>query len=222
MGEMRSLDVDGQPVRAYFAVPEAGSGPGVLLLYAWWGLTPFFTELADRLAGEGFVVLAPDYYSGRTAATIEEAKGFRSKVDRTATNKMVKSASRYLQEQPSSSAAKIGVVAFSLGCGFALELARSRGDAVAAVVLFYGSGGGKFDRARAAFLGHFAEHDQWEKPKRVRSLEERLRGAGCEVAFHTYPNTGHWFFEEDQPEAYDAEAAQKAWERTIEFLKRLL
>ena len=47
-------------------------------------------------------------------------------------------------------------------------------------------------------------------------------GAGCKVAFHTYPNTGHWFFEEDQPEAYDAEAAQKAWKRTIEFLKPLL
>ncbi len=94
---------------------------------------------------------------------------------------------------------------------------------MAAVVLFYGTGGAKLDRARAAFLGHFAADDRWGAGAgMVRALEERRRAAGCPVAFHTYPHTGHWSFEEDRPEAYDAQAAQKAWQRTVEFLSSTL
>ena len=60
--------------RSYLAVPAAGSGPGVLVLHAWWGLTPFITGLCDRLAEAGFVALAPDLFDGRTAATPAEAE----------------------------------------------------------------------------------------------------------------------------------------------------
>ena len=64
----------------YQATPEAGTGNGVLVLPAWWGLNPFFKGMCDRLAQEGFVALAPDLYHGATAATIEEAKKLRSKL----------------------------------------------------------------------------------------------------------------------------------------------
>ena len=60
--------------RAYQATPENGNGAGVLVLHAWWGLTPFFTGLCDRLAEAGFVALAPDLFDGRTAATPAEAE----------------------------------------------------------------------------------------------------------------------------------------------------
>ena len=43
---------------AYFVMPPGGAGPGVLVLHSWWGLTPFFRRLADRIADEGFTVLA--------------------------------------------------------------------------------------------------------------------------------------------------------------------
>ncbi|HTN80206.1 MAG TPA: dienelactone hydrolase family protein, partial [Acidimicrobiales bacterium] len=47
----------------YLVAPVSGSGPGVLVLHSWWGLTPFFRETCDRFADEGFVALA------RAAAT---------------------------------------------------------------------------------------------------------------------------------------------------------
>src|SRR6187549_277952 len=59
----------------YVVTPDAGSGPGVLVLHAWWGLTPFFRSVCDRLADAGFVALAPDLHGdGRTADTPDEAE----------------------------------------------------------------------------------------------------------------------------------------------------
>ena len=74
-----------------------------------------------------------------------------------------------------------------------------RPDDVGAVVVFYGTDDGDYSTARAAYLGHFAEHDDFEPLEAVRALEERIRAAGREVTFHIYPGTGHWFVEPNQP-----------------------
>jgi carboxymethylenebutenolidase len=79
------------------------------------------------------------------------------------------------------------------------------------------------DKTQAAYLGHFAERDEWGADrKKVEKLAADLRAARREVLFYTYPGTEHWFFEADRPEAYQATAAQLAWERTVEFLHKQL
>jgi len=70
---MLEFDINGRTVTGYLALPAWGHGPGVLVLQAWWGLTPFFKDVCERLAAEGFVAFAPDRYGGPTAATNEEA-----------------------------------------------------------------------------------------------------------------------------------------------------
>ena len=67
------LDVNGKSVNAYLASPANG-GPGILLLHAWWGLKPFFKELCEQIAAQGYSVLAPDMFDGQVARTIDEAK----------------------------------------------------------------------------------------------------------------------------------------------------
>jgi carboxymethylenebutenolidase len=89
-------------------------------------------------------------------------------------------------------------------------------------VAFYGSGGGDFTAARAAYLGHFAENDDFEPLESVRELETSIREAGREVTFYIYPGTGHWFVEPNRPDVYNAEAADLAWERTLDFLNAQL
>ncbi len=74
---MREFQVDDRTISAYLAVPEQGSGPGVLVLHAWWGLTEPFRQVCDRLAEAGFVALAPDLYRGKTTTAIEEAECVR-------------------------------------------------------------------------------------------------------------------------------------------------
>ena len=59
---MRAFEVNGKTFSGYLAIPKNGSGPGVVVLHAWWGLTEPFQRVCDRLAQAGFVALAPDLY----------------------------------------------------------------------------------------------------------------------------------------------------------------
>jgi len=71
---MVEFAIDGGSVSAHLALPDGGAaGPGLIVLHPWWGLNEEMKSFADRLAGEGFVVLAPDLYHGTVVSTIEEA-----------------------------------------------------------------------------------------------------------------------------------------------------
>ncbi len=210
-----------QPTR-YMAVPPTGKGPAVLVLHAWWGLNDFFRSFCDRLAKEGFVALAPDLYAGKIARTIEEAEQIKSSWDEEhEVPPILLSAVDDLSGHPASDGQGLGVIGFSMGGYWSLWLALTKPELVRSVTLFYGTngGGGDFRQSKAAYLGHFAEHDPYEDPSVVQALEKNLKGANRPASFYTYPGTGHWFFEKDRPEAYQAEAARLAWERTLAFLK---
>ena len=212
------LDVDGGPVKAYIAKPEAG-GPGVLVLHAWWGLKPFFKELCDRLAEQGFTALAPDLRQGQIAQTIEEAKQLMENSDQQAVGDAVMAAKDYLLAHANGD--QIGVVGFSMGGSWALVVAGYDPEHIAGTVLFYGVGETEFNKVQSKVLGHFSDSDEWEPMDGIRWLEGSLKDAGVDSTFHIYPKLQHWFMEEDRPE-YDAAAAQQAWERTYDFLHDVL
>jgi carboxymethylenebutenolidase len=216
---MKTFEVNGSTFQGFLSKPSAGNGIGILLLHAWWGLNQFTVQICDRLAQAGFVTLAPDYYHGHVAKTIEEAKIAREKMDRKSSQKLITQAVDYLSGLPSLTGSGIGVIGFSLGASFAIEVARSRNEITKTVVLFSGTGGGKIEKTNATFLGHFAEHDEWgAHPPKVKALANRIRVAGKDAKFYTYPKTEHWFAEADRPE-YNKKAAELAWERTIKFLR---
>ena len=181
----------------YVAVPASGAGRGVLVLHAWWGLNEVFRDVCDRLAGAGFVALAPDRFHGNTAATIAEAKALLNTLTVAEGIAILTGAVAQLRSHPATWGDTIGVMGFSMGANWALNLStRTRiAEDIAAVVLFYGSEEADFSTARAAYLGHFAEADEWEPEEGVREMEQQIRAAGREVTFHRYPGTGHWFFE---------------------------
>jgi carboxymethylenebutenolidase len=220
---MITFPVGDRLAAGHLALPATGSGPGLILLHAWWGLTPFFITLCDRLADAGFVTLAPDLYHGATATTIAEAKQLRSLVDRDVAHQEMRAAVSYLQRHTAVRGSRLGTIGFSLGAHWVLWLAEQHSHVIDTVVLFYGTSGGRFRKTQATFLGHFAEHDSWGAGSQsVQALAERLRAAGRDITFYTYPNTEHWFAEEDRPDAYHPEAAQLAWERTIAYLQAQL
>jgi carboxymethylenebutenolidase len=209
----------------YLAVPPSGKGAGVLVLHAWWGLNDFFRGFCDRLAQEGFVALAPDLFTGKIARTIPEAQQHLSEWnEEQAVPPIVLPAVEELSQHPAVTGNGLGVVGFSMGGYWSLWLAQQKPDLFRAVTLFYGTngGGGDFEQSKAAYLGHFAETDPYESAEGIQALEKRLQGDNRPTTFYTYPGTGHWFFEQDRPDAYHAQAAQLAWERTIAFLHNRL
>ena len=200
-------------------VPDSGSGPGVLLLHAWWGLTPFFHQMAERLADAGFVTLAPDLHGdGRTADRPDEAEALLASTDPNQTAALVVSSLSVLRRMPVTTGDRVGVVGFSMGASWALWAATRHPDDVAAASVFYGTQDIDFGPARAAFQGHFAEQDEFESDDDVAYLQAQLHLAHQAVEFHRYPGTGHWFMEADRPAAYVPGAADLAWKRTVAFL----
>ena len=216
--------VDPQP-DGFLAVPPTGTGQGVLVLHAWWGLNDTIKAVCTRLAEAGFVAFAPDLYHGKVADTIAGAEILGNTLD--ANYKQAKAevleAALFLNERAGQPEAGLAVVAFSLGGYYALNLAAADPEHIRSVVLFYGTEGtmgSDFSASRADYLGHFAELDEYETQANVDSLETSLRMAGRPVTFYRYRGTGHWFFEPDRAEAYNPAAASLAWDRTLAFLKR--
>lgn len=217
-GEMIRYGAAGR-FSGYLAAPAGGTGPAVLVLHAWWGLNDTFKALCDRLAAEGFLAFAPDMFNGRIAATVDEAMNMGDVREADYVEEAALAAVRYItQRQPGG----IGVVGFSFGAAWAIVLSKLFPEDVRAVVLFYGAYAPDLSAAKAAFLGHFAEVDEWEPREGVEELRGALEAAGRPVAFHFYPGAGHWFFEPDRPDAYQPEAAALAWARTLAFLREQL
>jgi carboxymethylenebutenolidase len=225
---MREIQVDGRTISAYLAVPEQSSGPGVLVLHAWWGLTDVFKRVCDRLAEAGFVALAPDLYHGKTTASVEEAEALVAALDQDVERVRgdIAGAVQVLRQHaatpPAGDRGKLALVGFSLGGAYALDMSVKLAEEIAAVVSFYASYSGlDYSGSKAAYLCHFAEDDPFEPAESRASMEQELQAAGRPVTVYTYPGTKHWFFEENRPE-YDAQAARLAWERTIQFLHQQL
>ncbi len=225
---MREFQVEGRTISAYLAEPEHRSGPGVLVLHAWWGLTQPFRQICDRLAEAGFVALAPDLYHGKTTATIEEAETLVAALnqDEERVSGDIAGAVQVLRQHvatpPAGGRGKLAAVGFSLGGAYALDLSVKEAEEIAAVVTFYCAYSGlEYSRAKAAYLCHFAENDPFDPSEAFAEMEQEIQAAGRPVTCYTYPGTTHWFFEENRPE-YDAQAARVAWERTIAFLHERL
>ena len=203
----------------YLSKPGAGKGRPVLVLHAWWGLNPFIKGFCDRLAKEGFVVLAPDLYHGEVAATIQEAEQLSSRLNQAEVEKQLAQSVEQLQSLAGPSTKGIGVVGFSLGGYWGMWLTKERPDAVAATVVFYATRPDDYSGSQAAFQFHLAETDPYEPPSEVEAIQARLKEAGKPAEFFTYPGTTHWFFESDRADAYRAESAELAWRRALDFLK---
>ena len=224
-GRMIEFDANGSSAPGYLATPDAATGPGVVVLHAWWGLTEPFRQFCDQLAAAGFVALAPDLYRGKTATQVGEAEALSAALDQESERASgdIRGAAQYLREhsapRPEDGRGSLALIGFSLGGAYALDMSVNLADEIAAAVIFYATyTGPDYHRAKAAYLGHFAEHDPFEPTESVAELEQALKTAGRPVTFYTYPGTTHWFFEANRPEAYDAAAAALAWERTVAFL----
>ena len=223
MGEMVTFESDGHTCDGYLA--GGGSGPGVIVIQEWWGLVPHITDVADRLAAEGFTALAPDLYHGESTTEPDGAGKLMMGLNLEQAARDLSGAVALLQERTGRN--QVGVVGYCMGGGLALVLAAHRPDAVAAVAPYYGvipwaSAQPDWSAISARVVGEYAENDAIADPDTVHALEAKLRALGKDAVLHVHPGTDHAFFNDTRPEVYDAAESAVAFERTVDLFRSTL
>jgi len=227
MGEMVSYPSNGDFAEGYLAVPESGSGPGVVLIQEWWGLVPHIRDVADRLAAEGFVTLAPDLFHGTKTNEPDEAMRLLMGLAMDRAARDIAGAAGYLAARDEVAGGGIGTVGFCMGGSLALWAATLSDDVRAAVGFYPAMPWEKmsptWDRyAGKAAVIHTDEHEGGSQGTGVQQARTDIEAAGGEVTLYDYPGTDHAFFNDTRPEVYHPEAAQQAWSRTVQFLRERL
>lgn len=218
-----SFPSNGGTAHGYLAVPASGSGPGVIVIQEWWGLDDHVAGIADRLAGEGFVALAPDLYGGRVAHDADEAGQMMGSLPVEQSARDLAGAVDLLLGHDAVTSSTVGAVGFCMGGGFVLLLAAQQGAKVGAAVPFYGVGPAvpsAYAGVTAAVQGHYGESDGFYPVDQARAQEQQIRDeSGAEVEFFYYP-AGHAFHnDENKLGTYDEASATLAWQRTVDFLR---
>ena len=203
--------------QAYYVRPPEAPGPGVLLLHSWWGLTREVKRLADRLADEGFTVLVPDLNAGEVFDDPDAARRHLMESDANRLASLVLSSVAWLAER--TPAERVAVVGLSMGASLGLWASVRRPAEVGSVVAFYGTQSIDFSGAAARYQLHLADDDHLVSDDEAAFMQATMGLENLEVEVHHYPGTRHWFFEPGT-DTYQPEAAELAWRRMVEFLRR--
>ncbi len=212
-------------VRAVLHRP-AGPGPfpALVVLHGDFGLSDGVKEQARRLAGMGYVTLAPDLYRGERPKELLDAHILERGVPEERVQADVKGAVDYLVGRPDVRKDAVGVIGWDSGGGYALD-AATREPRLRAVVVCYGrltTDPALLAPMRASVLGLFAGKDEGISPEIIESFRRAMADAGKRVAdLHVYPDCGPGFMNpkpspNDVPGPPEAEA--DAWSRVEAYL----
>src|SRR3954471_74469 len=215
----------GGKIKGLLARPKAEGVrfPAVLVIHENRGLNPYITDVARRLAVQGFLALAPDALTplGGYPGNDDEGRAMQAKRDPAQMIEDFIAAAELLKAHPKSNG-KVGAVGFCYGGGVVNTLAVRIPKTIAAGVPFYGRQPRAEDvpKIEAPLLIHYAGLDT-----RVNegwpAFEKALKAPNKEFEVHIYPDVNHGFHNDTTPR-YDKQAAELAWERTIAFFKQHL
>ena len=227
MGDMVSFPSNGDSCDGYLALPESGTGAGVIVIQEWWGLVDHIKDLADRFAAEGFVALAPDFFHGAATAEPDEAQRLLMGLAMDRAAKDIQGAAQYLAGRNEVTGNGVGVVGFCMGGSLAMW-SGALADEVKVAVGFYppipwekmSPTWGNYTNKSAMI--HASEEDGTSKADGVQAAVKGIQEAGGDVEVYDYPGSSHAFFNDQRPEVYSKEHSEQAWRRTLDLLKSRL
>lgn len=214
---------DGTVLNAYLALPDGeGEFPAVLMVHEWWGLNGEIVELADRMAEEGYVVLAPDTYRGPSTAQIPRALYLRLSIPEERVDSDMMVAFDYLTNLPEVDAENVAVIGFCYGGGVALRHGIQNSE-IDVTINLYGDTlsdasafGALMGDNAGSVLGIFGGVDPSIPLEEVEAFEQAMAEAGVEHRVTIYDQMGHAFV---QPDAISEPGqAQEAWQEILDYL----
>jgi len=230
--EDAAIPVEEAVMPALLALPERRPAPGILIINDVFGRSPFYDNLARRLAQARFVAATPEYFfrEGSLPEPTRDAAVARAKrLDFKRWGRDMAAAIDWLRARPEVNGV-VGTIGFCMGGTQALLLAARRDD-IAATVSYYGfPADARTDaspievaaKMHGPILGHWGDQDEGVGPDNVARLRAALEAAGVEHEFHIYPGIGHGFLkaslEDSKTPGYEQACA--SWRRTLEFYRR--
>jgi carboxymethylenebutenolidase len=219
---------------AFCAVPEGGSGPGILLFQEIFGINDNMRGLAERLADEGYLVLVPDMFwrleprfERKDESGLGDAFAMVQRFDMGTAIVDIQATHAHLIGMAECTG-KVGAVGFCLGGGLAFAAAttsRVDGHGIDAAVCYYGSPVndllGHVGNLECPTMFHYGNDDAFIPEEKIVEVETAVGGKPG-VVVHRYEGAGHAFSNWDAPSMYQKEAADQAWDRTLAFFREQL
>ena len=220
MGQhVKLTTADAHTLGSYRADPAGQPKGGLVVAQEIFGVNHHVRAVCDRLAALGYAAIAPavfdrfvrDFECGYTPDEIAHARGYLGNLnfdhmmhDMTAAKNELKGVG------------PIGVIGFCMG-GTAAFLAACRIPGIAAAVSYYGGMIGKFadEKPKCPLQMHFGEKDEGIPLATVEEIKKKQPQAETYI----YPGAPHGFYC-DERASYRQDAADLAWSRTQEFLKK--
>jgi carboxymethylenebutenolidase len=218
----------------YWARPEAGNAPIVLVIAEIWGIHEYIRDSTRRFAKEGFFAVAPEPFgrSGGVAhlQNIQEILKIVNAQPRQQILGDLKAAVDFAKKQPGARADRVAVTGWCWGGSTTIQVAATNPDMKAAVAWYgpmarpYSDPSGPvtgFDVAKdikMPFLGLFGETDQNPKAEDARKFGELVKQHNPKVEIIVYPGAGHGFHADYRP-SYNPAAAADAWKRCVTWFR---
>ena len=206
--------------KGYLSQPEnIKAKSGLIVIHEWWGLNEDIHLMADQLAGLGYHSLAVDLYDGKSAEGVREAfqlmTGLSKNEDAALAN--LKEAYDYLTNE--LGVEKVGIIGWCLGGKWSLRGSLMLPNEIDATVIYYGSL--IDDREQLATLempiiGFVGTKDRPYINQFIQ-FDKDLKALNKDYSVHCYEGAGHAFANASGT-AYEPEAAEDSWKKTVNFL----
>jgi carboxymethylenebutenolidase len=219
---------EGVTIRAYaVARPFKERRPALMIVQEWWGLNDHMKDIARRVAREGYVAIVPDLFSrlgNRVTSDPNEAGKLMNTLQQSDGLKDLNATVAYLKTVPEVDPAKIGVMGFCMGGGYALMLPCVTRE-IKAAVPFYGpvpNPDTPLQNLACPVLYIYGEEDGLIKKTDVQRLATALKKYNKSGEIKTYPGASHAFFNDTRSEVYKQAEAKDAWGRALSFFRQHL
>ena len=211
---------NGPDVAAFVARPEGeGPFPAVIMIHEFWGLREDITGKAETLAQEGYVVVAPDTFRGRSTTWIPTAIYQTVRTPQEQISADVDAVYNWLTEQGEVDPDRIAIIGFCYGGGVALAYSLHN-SGIAATGNFYGdrvTDASSLRTLPGPVLGVFGAEDGMISVESVRAFEAALAAANVPHEVTIYENVGHAFVSASDP-LEKGGAQGRAWRQLLGFL----
>ncbi len=231
--EWAEVKYGNRTVHCFIVYPEKPTNtPAVIVIHENRGLTDWVRSLADQVAAEGYIAIAPDLLSEfsetkkRTSdfANSDSARNALSQLKSEQVTHDINAVQAYVAKLPSCNG-KTAIIGFCWGGGQCFRSATNNPN-ISAALVFYGGSPDKAEdiaRIKAPVYGFYAENDQRINAM-IPKTEEMMKAANKKYEYEIYKGAGHAFMRLGDDPAGSPEnkqARNDAWQRIRKILEKM-